>query len=77
MSTTLSIRTDESLKAALGRRAREVGKRPSELAREILAAALAERPLGERVGAVRGRLGRARGPVDSWHDTIRRSNWRP
>ncbi|MGH7336023.1 MAG: hypothetical protein ACREI7_00475 [Myxococcota bacterium] len=76
MSTTLTIRTNESLKAALRRRAREQGKRPSELAREILADALTERPWSERVGTLRGRLDPARGS-DPWREAIRRANWRP
>lgn len=76
MSTTISIRTDESLKLALGRRARQQGKRPSELAREILAEALVERPLAERIGELRGRLAPAR-TTDPLRDSIRRANWRP
>jgi hypothetical protein len=56
MGTTLTLRTDEELRAALRRKAELQGKTVSELAREILTEALAERPLSERVGHLRGRL---------------------
>lgn len=46
MDTTLTIRTDEGLRKALEERARAQGKSLSEVARDILQAALQERPLG-------------------------------
>src|SRR5258706_11823259 len=53
---TLSIQADEELQAALQERADLQGKTVSDLAREILREAIAQRPLGERVGHLRGRL---------------------
>jgi len=56
MRTTITIRADESLRDALAERAQATGKTISELVREILEEALAERPLGPRIKHVRGRL---------------------
>src|SRR5258707_1655847 len=51
---TLSIQADEELQAALQERADLQGKTVSDLAREILREAIAQRPLGERVPTFRG-----------------------
>ena len=57
-SITLTIRTDEALRKALEEQAKARKKTVSQLAREILARALTERPFAERVGHLRGQLGR-------------------
>lgn len=75
-TTTLTIRTDEALREALQKRAELQGKTLSEVAREILADAVAERPLGERVGHLRGQLHREPGESDPWREQIRERNWR-
>jgi len=76
MSTTLTIRLDPALKRALDERARLRRQSVSALVREILDTAVAERPLGERVGHLAGRLGPARGEPDEWERHLRETNWR-
>lgn len=78
MRTTLTIRADDKLRAALQKRAAIQGKSISEVAREILSEAVAERPLSERVGHLRGRLDLQSGGVsDPWREQLRERNWRP
>lgn len=76
MRTTLTVRTDESLRKALARRAKAQGKSISELVREILEEALAERPFAARVGHLRGGLELPGEPSDPWRRRIRDRNWR-
>jgi hypothetical protein len=75
-TTTLTIRTDEALREALQKRAEVQGKTVSELAREILAEAVAERPLAESVGHLCGQLDLAADDSDPWRQQIRERNWR-
>jgi plasmid stability protein len=77
MRTTLTIRTDENLLEALKARAAIQGKSVSEVAREILSEALAERPLSERIGHLRGQLDLKSGTSDPWRERLRERNWRP
>ncbi len=77
MRTTLTIRADENLLEALKTRAAAHGKSVSEVAREILSDALAERPLSERIGHLRGQLDLESGASDPWRDRLRERNWRP
>jgi plasmid stability protein len=77
MRTTLTIRTDEHLREALEERAALQGKTVSELAREILADAVSERPLGARIGHLRGQLKLPPTSSDPWRQQIRKRNWRP
>jgi len=77
MSTTLTVRTDESLRKALARRAEAEGKTVSEIVREILEEALVERPLSEKIGHLRGGLRLPRKSSDRWRQQIRDRNWRP
>ena len=77
MRTTLTIRADDKLRAALQKRAVIQGKSISEVAREILSEAVAERPLSERVGHLRGRLDLQSGSIsDPWREQLRKRNWR-
>lgn len=76
MRTTLTVRADEALRKALARRAKAQGKSMSELVREILEEALAERPLAAKVGHLRGGLEIPRKPSDPWRRQIRARNWR-
>ena len=50
MRKTIAVRIDESLEKALEERARASGTTVSEVVRETLRDALAERPLAERIG---------------------------
>jgi hypothetical protein len=76
MSTTITIRADEPLREALDERAAASGKTVSELVREILEEALADRPLGIRAGHLKGRLKLPRKTSEPWRRHLRRGNWR-
>jgi plasmid stability protein len=76
MSTTLTVRTDRRLRAALEARARAQGTTVSALAREILEAALAPQPLGRRTGHLRGSLRVRETKPDAWRTVLRDRNWR-
>jgi hypothetical protein len=78
MSATLSLRVDPALRAALQQRAVTLDKSISELVCEILREALMERPLGNRIGHLKGRLNLSTASVpERWHDQLRERNWRP
>lgn len=76
MSTTLTIRTDRTLREALEQRARAEGKSLSEAARDILRQAVHEQPLELRTGHLRGRL-RLERQGEEWRTSLRDHNWRP
>jgi plasmid stability protein len=76
MRVTLTIHADEQLREALKERAAMQGKSVSELAREILAAALTQRPLGPRTRHLRGQLAQSPDISDPWRKQIREHNWR-
>jgi metal-responsive CopG/Arc/MetJ family transcriptional regulator len=76
MSTTITVRTGETLRRELQRRARAGGKTLSELIREILEAAVAERRLDRRAGHLKGRLRLPRRGGGSWRERLRERNWR-
>lgn len=75
MSAILTVRTDDSLREALRRRAAAQGKTISALVREILEAALVERPFSARTGHLRGCLDLSP-PKDDWGRRLREQNWR-
>jgi hypothetical protein len=75
MGETLSVRTGEALRRALKRRADSLGKTVSELVREILEEAVAERPLGERTRHLKGQLGLPK-PTEEWRRQLEERNWR-
>ena len=77
MRATLTIRTDEKLRVALQKRAAVQGKSVSELAREILSEAVAERPMSERTGHLRGQLDLKPDSTDPWRKRLKERNWRP
>lgn len=76
MSTTITIRADESLRRELEERAAAVGKSLSELVREILRNAVAETPLEARAGHLRGRIDLRRPEPEPWRRELRERNWR-
>lgn len=76
MGTTLTIRADEALREALAKRAKSQGKNVSEVIREILEAAIAEKPLEEKVGHLKGRLRLPPKPSEPWRSRLRKRNWR-
>lgn len=77
MTTTLTIRLDEKAKRALDERAKLCRKSVSALVREIIDDAVTEKPLGERIGHLAGRLELPEVPDDAWARKIRERNWRP
>jgi metal-responsive CopG/Arc/MetJ family transcriptional regulator len=76
MSTTVTVRLDEALRQALEEKARASGTTISEVVRDTLREALAERPLGERIGHLKGAL-RVTSDGDPWREQMRGRNWRP
>ena len=78
MSTTVTVRLDDELREALELRARASRTTISEVVRDTLREALAERPLGERIGHLKGILELDRDADDDpWRAQIRERNWRP
>jgi hypothetical protein len=76
MSTTVTIRVDDELRRALEARARAQGQSLSAMVREALAGMVAERPLGARVGHLRGRLRIVDPRPEAWRARLRERNWR-
>lgn len=70
------MRVDAELEKALDERARAAGMTVSQVVREALREAFAERPLSERIGHLRGTL-RVRADEDPWRRALRERNWRP
>jgi hypothetical protein len=77
MRTTLTIRTDERLREALEERAALQGKTVPEIAREILSAAVCERPLASRIGHLRGRIELPPESSNPRRRQLLQRNWRP
>jgi hypothetical protein len=79
MSTTVTVRIDDSLREALEMRARATGATLSEVVRDTLREALTERPLSERIGHLKGILDVDPDDLDDdpWRRQIRERNWRP
>ena len=76
MSTTITIRADDSLREVLDKKAAASGKTVSELVREILEEALAETPLQFRAGHLKGRLRLPRKTSQPWRRQLRQRNLR-
>ena len=74
--TTITVRTDSSLRAALLDRAETQGKTLSELVREILEGAVLDRPLGGRIGHLKVRLSLSSSANEDWRKRLRDRNWR-
>lgn len=77
MDTTLTIRTDKKVRKALEKRAEILGLTVSEYVRQVLEAALAERPVSQRAGHLKGQLGLPNAASDPWRAQLRERNWRP
>lgn len=74
-NTMLNVRVSAELREALDRRAAGRGISVSELVRDLLERELASRPLGDRIGALKGSLD-APPAVAGWRRRIRDHNWR-
>jgi hypothetical protein len=75
MGKTIAVRVDAELQRILEERARVSGQTVSDVVRETLRDALAERPLSERIGHLRGALD-VRVDNDAWRRALREKNWR-
>ena len=76
MGKTIAVRVDAMLEKALDERARASGMTVSQVVRATLRDAFAERPLGERIGHLRGALKVRDDQDDPWRRTLRDRNWR-
>jgi Ribbon-helix-helix protein, copG family len=72
---TLTVRLDKKQDEALTRRATELGKTRSELVRELIERGLDEKPLGLRIGHLKGILDLPE-PKDALRRRIKSHNWR-
>lgn len=77
MSKTITIRTDESLRKALEKRAQERGRTLSQEVRKILQDAIEEKPMGMKTKHLRGKLSLDHQQIEPWRKSIRDRNWRP
>jgi len=75
MDKTLTIRLDCSQDKALTARAKILGKTRSQLVRELIDSGLEQRPLGRRIGHMKGRLNLP-SPKAGWQRRIKDRNWR-
>jgi len=72
---TLTIRLDRAQDKALTARARAQGKTRSALVRDLIDQGLEERPLGSRIGHLKGRVATSSRKA-GWQRRIRERNWR-
>lgn len=75
MDKSVTIRLDRAQDEALTARARAQGKTRSEVIRELIDRGLEERPLGTRIGHLKGRLA-VSSPKTGWQRRIKERNWR-
>jgi hypothetical protein len=75
MDKTVTIRLDRAQDEALTARARAQGKTRSQLIRELIDQGLEERPLGRRIGHLKGRVDVPL-PKAGWQRRIKERNWR-
>lgn len=76
MEKSLTIRLEAEQQRLLGQTAQLLGKSVSELVREILEQALAERSIGAKAGHVKGTLALNPVPRDAWARKLKERNWR-
>lgn len=74
----LTVRVETELWDATARRAKTLGTSVSEVVREALREAVDTRPLGDRIGCLRGsiQVETADEPPDRWQTEMRVHNWR-
>jgi hypothetical protein len=75
MDKTLTIRLDRAQDKALTARARAQGKTRSAIVRDLIDRGLEERPLGSRIGHLKGRVA-APARTAGWQRRIKERNWR-
>lgn len=74
----MAVRVETELWDAAARRAEILGTSVSEVVREALREAVTTRPLGDRVGMLRGSIQTdpAQASRDDWQSEIHAHNWR-
>ncbi|MCY3631456.1 MAG: hypothetical protein OXH29_02140 [bacterium] len=74
----MAVRVETELWDAAARRAEVLGTSVSEVVREALREAVTARPLGDRVGLLRGSIhaDTSDAPQHDWLSEIRAHNWR-
>ena len=75
MDKTLTIRLERDQDKALTARACALGKTRSAVVRELIARGLEERPLGQRIAHLKGRV-QGSSPKTAWQRRIKERNWR-
>ena len=75
MDTTITVRLDRSQDERLTARCKATGKTRSALVRELIDQGLDERPLGRRIGHLKGSLD-VPSPKTGWPKGIKERNWR-
>jgi predicted transcriptional regulator len=76
MEKTLTIRLDSEQQEKLGKTAKMLGKTVSELVREILQQAMAERSVAAKAGHLKGTLSLTPARRDPLARKIKERNWR-
>ncbi|GDY22208.1 hypothetical protein LBMAG56_35550 [Verrucomicrobiota bacterium] len=76
MNATLTIRLGKQQRAALSKRARELQKTESEVARELLAAGLEHASAWEDISDLLGSVKLPKETTDPWRKKLRERNWR-
>jgi hypothetical protein len=76
VTTTLTFRLDKSQRQKLRAQAKALGKTESEILRQMLDRELDARPLSERIGHLKGALGKQIRKPDAWLRELRARNWR-
>jgi hypothetical protein len=75
LGKTLTFRLDREQDQALTARARALRTTRSALVRDLIARGLEERPLGHRIGHLRGRV-EGSASKTAWQRRIKERNWR-
>lgn len=75
METTVTVRLDRSQDERLTARCKATGKTRSAVVRELIDQGLDDRPMGRRIGHLKGRLDMP-SPKTGWPKEIKERNWR-
>jgi len=76
MNTSVTIRLTAGKRAKLRQKARLLGKTESAFIRDLLDREIAPRPMGERIGHLKGVLSFKGAKMDEWQKSIKENNWR-
>jgi hypothetical protein len=76
MKTTVTVRLTEWQAKAIAEASRRLGRNTSDIVRDALEAALAERTIAERAGHYNGVLKLPKADRPGWRGQLRDRNWR-